>query len=64
MELTELLAEHLLIINPGNAGRCVALAQMYDDVRWDDASMVRRLMRDPGVNMLLGRCIVERDMGA
>jgi hypothetical protein len=35
------------------------LAQMYDDARWDDASMVR-LIRDPGVNKPLGSSIVKR----
>ncbi|CAN6218581.1 unnamed protein product [Urochloa humidicola] len=60
LELAERAAERLLVLDPGNAGRYAALAQMYDDAgRWDDASRVRRLMRDRGVNKPLASTIVE-----
>ncbi|CAL5063086.1 unnamed protein product [Urochloa decumbens] len=63
MELAERAAERLLVLDPGNAGRYAALAQMYDDAgRWADASRVRRLMRDRGVNKPLASSIVEGNM--
>ncbi|CAN6175193.1 unnamed protein product [Urochloa humidicola] len=63
MELAERAAERLLVLDPGNAGRYAALAQMYDDAeRWDDAERVRRLMRDRGVNKPLASSIVEGNM--
>lgn len=65
MDLAEVSAQRLLVIDPGNAGRYAALAQMYEDAgRWDDSAMVRRLMRDRGVNKPLGSSIVEGDMDA
>ncbi|XP_034580974.1 pentatricopeptide repeat-containing protein CRR2, chloroplastic [Setaria viridis] len=65
MELAERAAERLLVLDPGNAGRYAALAQMYDDAgRWDDASRVRRLMRDRGANKPLASSIVEGHMDA
>ncbi|CAN6205172.1 unnamed protein product [Urochloa humidicola] len=63
VELAERAAERLLALDPGNAGRYAALAQMYEDAgRWDDASRVRRLMRDRGVNKPLASSIVEGNM--
>ncbi|XP_062199891.1 pentatricopeptide repeat-containing protein CRR2, chloroplastic-like [Phragmites australis] len=65
IELAERAAERLLVLDPGNAGRYAALAQMYDDAgRWDDASTVRTMMRDRGVNKPLASSIVEGDMDA
>ncbi|CAL5082629.1 unnamed protein product [Urochloa decumbens] len=65
MELAKCAAERLLVLDPGNAGRCAALAQMYDNAgRWADASRVRRLMRDRGMNKPLASSIVEGNMDA
>ncbi|GJN34502.1 hypothetical protein PR202_gb23167 [Eleusine coracana subsp. coracana] len=65
LELAEIAAQQLLVVDPGNAGWYAALARIYNDAgRGDDASKVRRLMRDRGMNKPLGSSIVDGFMDA
>lgn len=64
IELAELAAEKLFILDPNNAGRYVILAQMYEDAgRWQDAARVRKVIREKEIKKPIGYSSVELESG-
>ncbi|KAG5062152.1 hypothetical protein GLYMA_02G043900v4 [Glycine max] len=64
MELAELAAEKLFVLDPDNAGRYVILAQMYEDAeRWQDAARVRKVVKDKEIKKPIGYSSVELESG-
>ncbi|XP_061352253.1 pentatricopeptide repeat-containing protein CRR2, chloroplastic-like [Gastrolobium bilobum] len=64
MELAELAAEKLFVLDPYNAGRYVILAQMYEDAgRWQDAARVRKVVREKAIKKPIGYSSVELESG-
>ncbi|KAF7829009.1 pentatricopeptide repeat-containing protein [Senna tora] len=64
MELAELAAEKLFVLDPNNAGRYVILAQMYEDAgRWKDAARVRKVIREKEIRKPIGYSSVELESG-
>ena len=64
MELAELAAEKLLVLDPNNAGRYVILAQMYEDAgRWQDAARVRKVLKEKEIKKPIGYSSVELESG-
>ncbi|PRQ30306.1 putative tetratricopeptide-like helical domain-containing protein [Rosa chinensis] len=62
IELAEETAEKLFVLDPGNAGRYILLASMYEDAgRWEDAARVRRLIREKNIKKPTGRSSIEVD---
>eukprot|EP01018_Ginkgo_biloba_P005078 Gb_12201 [translate_table: standard] len=50
IELGKLVAEHLLELEPENAGNFVLLSNIYAAAgRWDEAGKVRKMMKDKGI---------------
>ncbi|KAK7250777.1 hypothetical protein RIF29_33447 [Crotalaria pallida] len=64
MEVAELAAEKLFVLDPNNAGRYVILAQMYEDAcRWQDAARVRKVIREKEIKKPIGYSSVELESG-
>ncbi|KAL2333858.1 hypothetical protein Fmac_015071 [Flemingia macrophylla] len=64
MELAELAAEKLFVLDPDNAGRYVILAQMYEDAgRWQDAARVRKIVQEKEIKKPIGYSSVELESG-
>ncbi|KAK7360265.1 hypothetical protein VNO77_02248 [Canavalia gladiata] len=64
MELAELAAQKLFVLDPHNAGRYVILAQMYEDVgRWQDAAGVRKVVKEKEIKKPIGYSSVELESG-
>lgn len=64
IELAELAAEKLFVLDPDNAGRYVILAQMYEDAgRWKDAARVRTLIREREIKKPIGYSSIELESG-
>ncbi|KAK7379737.1 hypothetical protein VNO78_34427 [Psophocarpus tetragonolobus] len=64
MELAELAAEKLFVLDPDNAGRYVILAQMYEDAgRWQDAARVRKVVKEKEIKKPMGYSSVELESG-
>ncbi|XP_068646743.1 pentatricopeptide repeat-containing protein At5g48910-like [Aristolochia californica] len=62
IELAELAAERLFVLDPDNAGRYVALAKMYEDAgRMEDVARVRKLMRERRIKKQHGCSTIEVD---
>eukprot|EP01018_Ginkgo_biloba_P020732 Gb_18359 [translate_table: standard] len=60
IELGEYLAEHLLNLEPADAGYYVLLSNIYAAAsRWDDVEKVRAVMRDRGMRKAPGRSLIE-----
>ncbi|TKY58322.1 Pentatricopeptide repeat-containing protein [Spatholobus suberectus] len=64
MELAELAAEKLFVLDPDNAGRYVILAQMFEDAgRWQDAARVRKIVKEKEIKKPIGYSSVELESG-
>jgi len=64
IELAELAAEKLFVLDPNNAGRYVILAQMYEDEgRWKDAAKLRKVIREKEIKKPIGYSSVELESG-
>ncbi|XP_004509407.1 pentatricopeptide repeat-containing protein CRR2, chloroplastic-like [Cicer arietinum] len=64
LELAELAAEKLFVLDPNNAGRYVILAQIYEDAgRWQDAARVRKVIREKEIKKPIGYSSVELESG-
>lgn len=64
MELAELAAEKLFVLDPNNAGRYVILAQMYEEAgRWKDAATLRKVIREKEIRKPAGYSSVELESG-
>jgi len=64
MELAELAAEKLFVLDPDNAGRYMILAQMYEDAgRWQDASKLRKVVKEKEIKKPIGYSSVELESG-
>ncbi|CAK8565198.1 unnamed protein product [Lathyrus sativus] len=64
LELAELAAEKLFVLDPNNAGRYVILAQMYEDEgRWQDAARLRKVIREKEIKKPIGYSSVELESG-
>jgi hypothetical protein len=64
LELAELAAEKLFILDPNKAGRYVILAQMYEDEeRWQDAARLRKVIREKEIKKPIGYSSVELESG-
>lgn len=64
MELAELAAEKLFVLDPNNAGRYVILAHMYEDAgRWKDAARVRKAIREKEIKKPIGYSSIELESG-
>ncbi|KAK2408758.1 pentatricopeptide repeat-containing protein, chloroplastic [Trifolium repens] len=64
LELAELAAEKLFILDPNKAGRYVILAQMYEDEgRWQDAAGLRKVIREKEIKKPIGYSSVELESG-
>ncbi|RDX80966.1 Pentatricopeptide repeat-containing protein, mitochondrial, partial [Mucuna pruriens] len=64
IELAELAAEKLFVLDPYNAGRYVILAQMYEDAgRWQDAARVRKVVKEKEIKKPIGYSSVELESG-
>ncbi|XP_058101423.1 pentatricopeptide repeat-containing protein At1g33350-like [Magnolia sinica] len=62
MELAELSVRKLLEIDPNNAGSAVMLANIYSECgRWDDVGMVRKMLKERGVQKTPGCSWIEVD---
>lgn len=62
LEIGEVALKNLLQLEPEISGNYVLLSNMYaTSNRWDDASRVRRLMKDHGINKVPGISLVEVD---
>ncbi|KAJ7953181.1 Pentatricopeptide repeat [Quillaja saponaria] len=62
IKLAELAADKLFVLDPANAGRYVILAKMYEDSgRWDDASRLRKLLREKEIRKPTGYSSIEVD---
>ncbi|MQM09317.1 hypothetical protein Taro_042185 [Colocasia esculenta] len=62
VELAEVVAERLFVLDPENAGRYVALAKMYVDAsRGDDAARMRMMIRERRVRKPPGCSSIEVD---
>ncbi|KAG9442839.1 hypothetical protein H6P81_018693 [Aristolochia fimbriata] len=62
LELAELAAEKLFVLDPDNAGRYVALAKMYEDAgRMEDVARVRKKMRERRIKKQHGCSMIEVD---
>lgn len=64
LELAELAAEKLFVLDPNNAGRYVILAQMYEEAgRCEDAARVRKVTREKEIKKQSGYSSVELESG-
>ncbi|KAI4314708.1 hypothetical protein L6164_027588 [Bauhinia variegata] len=64
IELAEIAAEKLFVLDPENAGRYVILAQMYEDAgRWKDAARVRKALKENEIRKPIGYSSVELESG-
>nr|KYP31274.1 hypothetical protein KK1_048536 [Cajanus cajan] len=64
IELAELAAEKLFVLDPDNVGRYVILSQMYEDSgRWQDAARVRKVVKEKEIKKPIGYSSVELESG-
>eukprot|EP01018_Ginkgo_biloba_P019235 Gb_06193 [translate_table: standard] len=60
IKLGECVAEHLFDLEPEDAGYYVLLSNIYAAAgRWDDASKVRTMMKEKGLNKTPGYSLIE-----
>ncbi|KAK9274155.1 hypothetical protein L1049_018969 [Liquidambar formosana] len=59
-ELGQRALQHLTHLKPQNSGNYILLSNIYAAVgMWNEAGMVRKVMRDTGVEKMPGRSFIE-----
>lgn len=58
--LGELALQHLIDLEPHNSGNYMLLSNIYADLgRWNEAGVVRKVMRNSGVKKMPGKSFIE-----